>query len=58
MIATLIAGYAELAEWLVLFAFIAFVCSAVLAMGQRPDPSRGALIPLGLALAALAWLVL
>lgn len=58
MIATLITGYPDFAEWLVLFGFIAFVCSAVLRLTQRPDPSRGALVPIGLALLALAWLVL
>lgn len=69
MLATLITGYADLAEWLMLFAFVVFGAAAVLAFTDRPIATdaaararafapHGALVALGLALIALAWLVL
>lgn len=54
----LITGYVDLAEWLILFATVAFAIAGVLALSSRPDPSHGSLVPFGLALIALAWLVL
>lgn len=57
-LAALITGYADLAEWLVLFAVVAFAAAAALAYSSRPDPTHRALVPIGLALSALAWLVL
>jgi hypothetical protein len=54
----LIDGHVTLADWLLLIATIAFVIHAVLAWTARPDPTRGALLPTGLALVAIALLVL
>ena len=54
----LISGHAVLADWLMLFAFIFFVAAGLLAAVKRPDPTNGALVPVGLALTALALLVL
>ena len=58
MLALLVNGYADLADWLMLFAVIAFVIAAALAYSNRPDPTHGALVATGLALGALALLVL
>jgi hypothetical protein len=69
MLATLIDGYGDLAEWLMLFAAVAFVVAAAIAWSARPhvegatgwrtvDPTRGALIPFGLTLVAIALLVI
>jgi len=58
MFATLITGYVDLADWLWLFAAIAFIIAGLIAVSGRPDPTRGALVPFGLALAAVAWLVI
>lgn len=58
MLATLITGYADLAEWLVLFAAIFFVAAAASVYSRTPSPAYAALVPIGLALAAVAWLVL
>ena len=54
----LISGHVALADWLWLIAVVVFVIAAVLAWTKRPDPTTGALVPIGLALTALAWLVL
>ncbi len=54
----LITGHPTLADWLLLIAAIAFVIHAILAWTARPDPTRGALLPAGLALVAIALLVL
>jgi hypothetical protein len=58
MIATLSTGHVDLADWLFLIAAILFVLAGVLAAIQKPDPTHGALVPFGLALIAVAWLVL
>lgn len=58
MTATLISNYGDLAEWLLLFAVIAFVIAGCLVLTNRPDPTRGSLLAFGLALMALAFLVL
>lgn len=61
MLIALIDGYHETAEWLLLIAAILFGVAAlliILARPERPDPSRGALIAVGLCLTALGWLVL
>ena len=58
MIADLISGHQLLSEWLFLIAAVLFAVAAVLAVTGRPDPTRGALVPAGLTLVALAWLVL
>lgn len=54
----LISGHVTLADWLFLLAAVAFVIAAVLAWSRRPDPTTGALVPIGLALVAIGWLVL
>ena len=54
----LLSGHTTLADWLLLIAVIAFVIAGVLAWTKRPDPTTGALVPIGIALTALAWLVL
>jgi hypothetical protein len=54
----LISGHITLADWLFLLAAVVFVIATILAWTKRPDPTTGALIPLGLALTAVAWLVL
>ena len=54
----LISGHVAAADWLWLIAAIVFVIAAVLAWTKRPDPTTGALLPTGLALVALALLVL
>jgi hypothetical protein len=51
-------GHALLADWLFLIAALLFVLAGLIAATQNPDKSRGSLIPAGLALVALAWLVL
>ena len=58
MFATIASGHVDLADWLYLIAAVVFVVDAVLKLVGRPDPTRGALIPVGLALLAVAWLVL
>lgn len=54
----LISGHVTLADWCWLIAAIVFVIAAVLAWTKRPDPTTGALVPIGLALVAIGWLVL
>jgi len=54
----LISGHVALADWLWLVAAIVFVIAAVLAWTKRPDPTTGALVPIGLALTVLGFLVL
>jgi len=54
----LLSGHVTLADWLWLIAAIVFVIHAVILWTARPDPARGALLPAGLALTALALLVL
>jgi hypothetical protein len=57
-------GHVLLADWLFLLAAIAFVVEAVaIVVATRDEPARptigrGILIAVGLALAALGWLVL
>jgi uncharacterized membrane protein len=69
MIATLVDGYGDTAEWLMVLAAIAFFVAAVIAWSARPhvegatgwrttDPTRGALVPFGLTLVAIALLVI
>ena len=63
----LIGSYPETSEWLLLIAAIVFVIAALLLFAVRAgadgvrsvvDPTRGALVPIGLALVAVAWLIL
>jgi hypothetical protein len=54
----LMSGHVTLADWLFLLAAVVFVIAAVLAWTKRPDPTTGALVPIGLALVAVGWLVL
>ena len=54
----LITGHTTLSDWLLLIAVIVFAIAGLLAWTKRPDPTTGALVPIGLALTALAWLVL
>ena len=56
--AGLVSGHVLLSDWLLLAAGILFVIAGMLALFRRPDPSYGALIPFGLTLVAMAWLVL
>jgi hypothetical protein len=51
-------GHVLLADWLFLIAAVFFAIAAILAWSRRPDPSNGALVPIGLCLVAVAWLVL
>lgn len=57
MLAEVASGQVDLADWLLLAAAIVFALAALITTTQRPDPSRGALIPAGLALVAVALLV-
>ena len=63
----LIGSYPETSEWLLLIAAVLFVIAALLKFTQQAatdgvrnvvDPTRGALVPIGLALVAVAWLIL
>jgi hypothetical protein len=60
MIATvgIASGHQLLSDWLLLIAAVLFVIAGILAWSGRPDPSRGALVPFGLTLTAVALLVL
>ena len=51
-------GHVVAADWLFLIAAILFLVAGILAAIQRPDPTHGALVPFGLTLAAVAFLVL
>ena len=51
-------GHVLLADWLFLIAAILFVIVAVLLFAKPPDRTRGVLLPIGLALLALGWMVL
>lgn len=46
------AGYFNAADVLFLIATILFVIQAVLVLASRPDPTKGALLPLSLAAVA------
>ena len=50
-------GHELLADWLLLVAAVLFVLAGLIASSERPDRSRGALVPAGLALVAVALLV-
>ena len=58
MLADIISGEVDFADIMFLIAAIVFVIAAVLAWTKRPDPTSGALVPIGLALLAVGWLVL
>ena len=51
-------GHTYLADWLFLIAAVVFAVAAIFAAIQKPDPTHGALLPTGLVLVAVAWLVL
>jgi hypothetical protein len=51
-------GHVLLADWLFLLAAIVFVVEVVAIVTARPAVSRGILSGVGLALLAVAWLVL
>ena len=53
----LINGYGETSEWLLLIAAVVFVIAALLRLTQQAAADRGALVPIGLALVAVAWLI-
>ena len=55
---TLSQGHVYLADWLFLLAAIVFAIVAIFAAIKKPDPTHGALLPTGLVLVAVAWLVL
>jgi hypothetical protein len=54
----LVSGHVLLSDWLLLLAFVAFVVEAAAIVANRPAISRGILTAVGLALIALAWMVL
>ena len=58
MLASILSGHVDLADWLWLIAAVLFAVAGVLAAIQKPDPTHGALVPFGLSLVALGWLVL
>jgi hypothetical protein len=58
MLAAIATGHTDLADILFLIAAIIFALAGMITTTQRPDPSNGALIPAGLALLAIALLVL
>lgn len=58
MLVALSSGHVDLADWLFLIAFIVFVIHVVLAALSVAIPAKLALTQIGLALLALAWLVL
>jgi hypothetical protein len=74
MLAVLISGYADLADWLYLIAAVLFAVAGLNALFARPEPTAAAptgrplgwvpaivadgLVSIGLALLAIAWLVL
>lgn len=58
MIADIATGHGALADWLFLAAAIVFVLAGLIAATQNPDKSHGSLVPAGLALVAIALLVL
>jgi len=51
-------GNLNAADVLFAVAMILFAAAALIAAVGKPDPTRSTLIPLGLALVALAWLAL
>jgi hypothetical protein len=51
-------GHPLLSDWLFLLAVVLFVVEAVAIVVERPAIGRGILVALGLAAAALGWLVL
>ena len=58
MLADIAHGHVDLSDWLFLIAAVLFAVAGVYAALQRPEPTHGALIPFGLALVAVALLVL
>ena len=56
----LIGSYPETSEWLLLIAAVLLFAVRAGTDGVRGvvDPTRGALVPIGLALVAVAWLIL
>jgi hypothetical protein len=55
---TLAQGHTYLADWLFLLAVVVFAVATLGAGLKWPDRTHGALVPLGLTLVALAWLLL
>lgn len=55
---TISQGHVYLADWLFLIAAVVFFVVALLAALKKPDPTHGALLPTGLMLVSVAWLVL
>ncbi len=58
LFADIATGHTALADWLLLAAGIVFVLAGLIAATQNPDKSHGALVPAGLALVAVALLVM
>lgn len=54
----LVTGHVLLADWLFLIAAIVFVVEVLAIVTARPAVSRGIMSGVGLALLAVAWLVL
>jgi hypothetical protein len=54
----LVTGHVLLADWLFVLAAIVFVVEVVAIVTARPAVSRGIMSGVGLALLAVAWLVL
>lgn len=51
-------GHVYAADWLFLIAAVIFGLAAIIAGARLPDRTRGTLIPAGLCLVAIAWLLL
>jgi hypothetical protein len=54
----LASGHDLLSDWLLLIAAVFFLVDGLLRFSGRPDPTRGALVPYGLCLVAVALLLL
>ena len=54
----LLSGHVTLADWLFVIGASLFFIAGLLAAIERPDPTHGALVPFGLTLLAVGWLVL
>ena len=58
LFADIASGYTDAADWLFLIAAILFVLYGLILATGTPDKTKGSLLPAGLALVAIAWLLL
>lgn len=58
MIAAIATGHVDLADFLFLFAAILFLVLTLIVAFGRCDPTKGTLLPVGLALLAVGFFVL